>query len=202
MRSQIKKHALLRPLYGRVIGGIPGLGTPAEVVARFTGSADAPAAQADRIIRFYTLLSGMTGFVTGLPGLLGQLVTLPADVAGTAILQLHLCAAFAVLAGRNPADPATRDLCIDCVLGNTEREDEVDDAEEAATRFGLKLLERGARFGAEFALGRVAKNVARRLPIVGGVVGGASDVYSTRRVGLAAQRVFLGQTLKATREAE
>lgn len=191
MKSTIREYVLLRPLYQRVLRGLPLLGTPQKAAAGVSG--EPQAAAADQLITRYTTLCGTTGFVTGLPGFLGQIVMLPADVAGVALLQLHLCAAIAVLSGRDPNDPAVRDLCIDCLLGEVAPHGEEDEKKEAKKRFGLRAATFGVRFAAERSLKFVTSKAARRLPILGGILGGASDVVMTRRVGHMAKQVFLEQ---------
>lgn len=194
------KSYLLRPLYDRVIQGLPALGTPDDVARRFRGSATREEA-ADRIVTLYTGLGGSAGFAFGLPGWLLMPITLPANLTTVAALQLHLSAAIARLADRDLADPATRDECIRCLLDRMDHSGENSEEEEVTSRTGVKLAERGVRFVAEKATrlaGRAARSVvlrktgAKRLPFIGGVLGAGSDGIVTRHVGLCAKERFLG----------
>lgn len=194
------KSKLLRPFYDKAIQGLPVLGTPADVAARFGGRDGWQDADGDRIVALYTSLSGATGFVLGLPGFLLMPVTLPADMAGAALLQLHMSATFAHLAGRDLHAPETRDACIDCLLEKITSKGKNSEEEEVASRTSVKLLERGVRYvlskSAKMA-GKAARNYAlrrigaRRLPVVGGLLGAGSNAYVTAHVGRCAQEKFL-----------
>lgn len=193
------KSALLNPLYKKVQDGVPGLGTPAEMADRFRGDGS-PEAAADRIVGVYVGLCGATGFVCGLPGFLMLPITLPTNLAGVAALQLHMCATVAVVGGHDPAHPSTRELSVRCLLKKFDESRDNTEEEEVATRTSVKLAERAVRFTLEQST-RFAKKAARsvvmrklgarRLPLVGGVLGAGSDAYATTHVGRCAKQLFL-----------
>jgi len=200
------KTLLLKPLYDRALDGLPVLGTPAETAGRFLAGPGTLHERAEQMAGTHTLLCASTGFVCGLPGFLMLPVTLPTNLAGVAVLQLHLCAATAFMGNHDPRDEVVRDRCIACLIGGTDAEhlEERDEAVEVLDRSAVKLAERGIRFIAEGAVGLAtqatkwtAKKVVtsrlprRSLPILGGVLGGASDAYSTGHVAEAARRTFL-----------
>lgn len=191
------KSVFLKPLYDRVIQGIPVLGTPEDVARRFSKG---DAAAVDRLVTLYTGLSGATGFVCGLPGILLSAITLPANVTGVAMLQLHMCAAMAVLAGEDVKDKRTRDRCIACLLERRDRKGRNSGEEEVEKRAAVKLAERSLRFAAERTIGWAGKRarraifrrvVARRVPILGGILSAGSDAYMTSFVGKLARQEFL-----------
>lgn len=190
------KNAILTRFYNRAIEGLPLLGPPSAVVQRMQG--DDPEAKADSVIQLYTVLCGSTGFLCGLPGYAAMPVTIPANIAGVALLQLHMTATLATIYGRDVHADATRKACIQCVVENSEHTPERkhtperDEGHEFSSRIGTKLAERGMRFLSEQAT-RIFRKAGqmRSLPLVGGLVGGVSDVYATRRVGRAARRAFL-----------
>ncbi|MEM1044182.1 MAG: hypothetical protein AAGI91_16355 [Bacteroidota bacterium] len=200
MRSHI-----LRLLYNRAVGGLPVLGTPAETAARFLSGPGTLTERAEEMGKTHTMLCASTGFVCGLPGFLMLPVTLPTNLAGVALVQLHLAAATAFMGGHDPHDKAVRERAIGCLLGRgTEEATEEDEAVEVIDRSAVKLAERGIRFLAESTVGLAVRagrwgvtNVVTRqfprrsLPLVGGVLGGASDAYSTNKVAEAARDAFI-----------
>ncbi len=124
-------------------------------------------------------------------------VVIPANVAGVALLQLHMSAAIAVLDGRDPRDASVREQCIDCVSGDAEVGSDRDGTQGFIGRLTAKVGGRGVQFVSERLarqIGRTAGRSVRSLPLVGGVVSGFLDVRSTREVGRKAQRVFLTST--------
>lgn len=194
------KSQILKPLYNKVTRGLPGLGTPLDVARRINGGAGAREAAADRTIALYTGLGGGSGFVFGLPGFLLLPLTVPANITTVAALQLHMCAAIAALGGHDLESPETRDRCIRCLLEKLNEQGENSEDEEVASRFGVKLAERGVRFAAEQATRAVGWMARRamlrkiglgRLPLVGGLLGASSDAVVTRHVGRCAKEAFL-----------
>jgi hypothetical protein len=194
---------LLRPLYGRALEGLPLLGTPAQTAGRYLVRPGKIVERADDMAAVHIALSASTGFVCGLGGFLTLPVTLPTNVAGVALLQLHLCASTAFLAGLDPKDASVRELSIACLTGETTLASR-DETQEVVDRSAVKVAERGIRLLAETAVsmaeaaGRfsatrfVTRRIPRRsLPLVGGMIGGMSDLYATRKVAAAAREAFL-----------
>lgn len=195
---------ILKPLYSRALVGLPLLGTPVETAARVLARPGTLHDRAREMASVHIALCTSTGFVCGLGGFLTLPVTLPANVVGVALVQLHLCASTAFLGAHDPADPAVRAKIFACMTGSVDPGIERDEAQEVADRSAVKVAERGIRLLAELTAGafEVAgkftinqafrRRVARRsLPLVGGVIGGTSDLYSTQRVAEAARMAFL-----------
>lgn len=185
---------MVNQLYGQALRDFPGVGTPATAAQSALAKTPSPTRAAERLRRRYTMYCGMTGFVCGLPGYAAVPVTVPTNVAGVLLLQLHMCAAISVLGGHDPESEEVRRWAVASVLDLTEEEDE--DRPDATgltgvlKRVGVKIGERAVRFTSEQAARWVGRRT-RSLPIVGGVIGGYSDVHSTRRVGREATERFL-----------
>ena len=204
------KIQLLRGLYDQAVEGLPVLGTPADMANQFRAETASSETAADQLTQRYMMLCGATGFVCGLPGYTSMPLTIPANVAGVLLLQFHLGATLAILAGRDPHDRAVRERVIDCVIDSHEekeadtgvREEEHESVEEdevrgLLSRFGSKLGERGLRYIGEQAtwlIRRAARHTgrgARSLPLLGGAVAGISDGYATREASRRVRRAFL-----------
>lgn len=201
---------ILDRLYPRALDGLPGLGTPQEFAERFREDADSPRERGEKLVRAHIALSSATGFASGLGGWLTLPITLPANIAGVALLQVHMAASVAALAGKDPADELTRSRVLECLIGASPNPDEgpVRDAEqETLDRVALKLAEKGLRsavslageavtWGAKTAAKGVATSLAKRrllrgIPLVGGVIGALSDGFTTRQVARNALDMFL-----------
>lgn len=192
---------LLRPVYSRALKGLPLLGTPAEAARRYGGESGNLDTRADRIITAYVGMGGAAGFACGLPGILLTPITLPANVASVALIQMHMTASVAALGGHDLADVGTREKCIECLLEKITDEGMNTEKKEAAARTGVKVLERGARvafgltLGGKAARGALVRGtVLRRVPLIGGVIGAGSDAYVTAFVGRCAKRMFLADS--------
>jgi hypothetical protein len=190
------KRSVFRLVYRRVLKGLPGVGDPGELARKArAGTSDLESA-ADRIVATHTALGTSQGFLFGLPGLLLLPVTLPANLAAAAAVQLHMAASLAALTGLRPEDPAVRDRCVDCLLRRGPGGPSADEEEEILTRTGVKLAERGARWAVGRAVRRAARSALRRVglrsvPLVGGIIGGGSDGWRTRAVARCARAEFI-----------
>ena len=191
------RRPLFRLVYRRVLGGLPGLSPPDVLAERLRASSASLDAAADRAVALHVTLGSSQGFLFGLPGLLLLPLTLPANLAAAAAVQLHMVATLAALAGHDPRDEEVRERCIECLLRRGPGGPSAEEAEEVATRASVKLAERGARWAAERAVRAVARSGLRRVgirsvPLVGGILGGASDGWVTRSVARCGREAFLG----------
>ena len=191
MPTSILRAALLKPLYAQALREWPLLGTPVAVAARYDRSGLSQTEAADELITYYTSLGGGAGFIFGAPGLVLAPVTLPVNIASVALLQLHMCAALATLGGFDAHSQAARELSIRCLLGEGNATVEQDEAKGVLWRVAAKAAERGVRTLGEQVVRRASHGVVRRLPFIGGLIGGMSDAVATRRVGEAARKAFL-----------
>lgn len=187
--------SLANRLYHQALREVPGLGTPAASAQAFLDAASSPRAAADRVRRRYVVYCTMLGFTCGLPGYASAPVTVPTNIAGVFMLQLHMCAVVAVLGGRDPEEDEIREQSVQCVLEPSTDESEPTGWTGLARRVGIKLGERGIRFASEQAVRWVGRRT-RTLPLVGGVVGGYSDLQSTQAVGRRATDLFLTEQAK------
>lgn len=196
------KRSVFRFVYGRVLRGLPGLGTPRDVAARARAESPDLDAAAARIVRTHTALGASQGFVFGLPGWLLLPVTLPANLAAAAAVQLHMAASLAALAGDAPESPEIRERCVSCLLRPAPGQPPEAEEEELARRTRGKLVERGARWAVGRGVKRVARSALRRVgvrsvPLVGGIIGGGADGWRTRNVAACAVAEFLGEEVAA-----
>ena len=176
------KTTVLENLYEQAIDGLPIIGTPQRMRDTIAG-----ANGVDEMIALYASLGGLVGFTLGLPGYLFMPVTVPADIAANATLQIHLCAAVALFAGEDLASPETRRRILRCVSDHLDE----DEPTEFAERTGIKLGERGVRFLTENSLKSLGRAGGRGIPILGGLLGAGTNSYATLKIGRAAVAEFL-----------
>ena len=201
--TSVRRFVLDR-LYPSVLDGVPGLGTPQERAAEARAGGGSLDEQADRLVVRHLTLSSTAGFVSGLGGWLTLPITLPANLAAVASVQLHMAASIAVLAGHDPRQPGTRERVLKCLVGSGPADPARDAEQETLDRVGLKLAERGLNFVVTSAVDavrwgarQVVKKQVRRkflrgIPLIGGFIGAASDGYVTHKVAEAARAEFLG----------
>ncbi len=162
-----------------------------------------PEAAIRRIIRESVAASGAQGFITGLGGLAALPVSLPANMAGSLIINARMVGAIAYLRGYSLNDPHTQAMIMLTAAGSS--------AQAVLSELGVKLGKEAAKAAiaavpmtvirmvnqkagfyllAKYGTKRSAVTLAKMVPGVGGVVGGGVDATATRAIGQAAQKVF------------
>ncbi len=195
---------VLDRLYPRALDGLPGLGTPQAFADSFRNGPGTLRERAEALTRRHVVVSSAAGFLGGLGGLLLMPVTVPANIAAVALLQLHMAASVAALAGENPALPSVRERIMGCLVGETPAPEEARTTEEETLdRLGLKLAERGLNAlitvgvgvvrwaGRRAATQVIERRLLRGIPMVGGLIGAVSDGYVTSNVAEAALAAFV-----------
>ena len=158
----------------------------------------------DAVIDQHIRLAGVQGFATGLGGLITLPVALPANLTGIAIVQARMVAAIAHLRGYDLDDPRVRTAVITCLLGEEGIADRLKKSSLVSSPMAIATapvfdpeLDRqvsGEVVGeliARISGKKMALTVTRRIPLLGGVVGGGVDGWSTYRVGLYADKSLI-----------
>jgi len=158
------------------------------------------------IIKQHAVAGSVGGFVTNLGGFVTSLAAMPANLATLALTQSRMVAAIAHLRGYDLDDPRVRAAIVMCLLGRTLVDDMVAKGQLPSTPIGVatapmsdakleqqicqKVLSAWlAQIGGKQAVALVGK----RLPVIGGGVGAATDGLSTRAVGRYAASQFVSR---------
>ena len=209
--------AVLRRVLNAAINGV-GVAPGARVMAgrqlvRHHGDHEAAIKS---VITQHTVAGGVGGFVTNLGGVATTLASMPANLATLALTQSRMVAAIAHLRGYDLDDPRVRSAIVMCLLGRTLVDDLVARGELPSTPIGVatapmtdpKLEQQICERVLTAWLGQIGGKqavalIGKRVPVIGGGVGAATDGFSTRAVGryAASQFVTRRQVAKAETEA-
>ncbi len=180
-------------------GPIPGAVASGDAALRKAGGDAEEAIEA--LIAQHVKLSGAQGFLTNVGGLLTMAVTVPLNIAGLILLQCHLAASILHVRGYDLSRPAVRDAVLvsllekdarkalsksqgltmsPAALATADPKPETQAAIAQAVTTQLVALSGGKQ---------IAKFVARRIPVLGGAIGGAGDAWSTRAIGKEAAKI-------------
>ncbi len=156
------------------------------------------------VIVTHVRYAGAQGFLTNLGGLTTIAVTVPTNISGLALVECRMIAAIAHIRGYDLKDPRVRNAVLVCLLGEEAIERLVSEQRLPAPPMALatapahdpsldRLIsaEVAADLMAQVAGKRMAGTVARRIPLVGGLVGMGTDGYATWKVGRYAERELL-----------
>lgn len=203
-RGGVVAGGVLRRVLDLAIDGYSGL----------PGARSAAAAQLDKkhdreqaieaLTRHHIAMAGAQGFVTNLGGLATLAVSIPANLTGVMVVQSRLVAAIAHLRGYDLDDNRVRSAVLMCLLGPHTVEALIKSEELPSTPLAVATapmfdpdLDRAI---SEKVLGqlmtqvggkRVSLLLARRVPLIGGVVGAGTDSWATITIARYADEQFV-----------
>ena len=180
---------LLDALYEKSINGIPKLSQPIDVLANdYLSKNNSTEKAARQFVNYQVAKCTTSGFVTGLGGLITLPVAIPANVSSVMYVQMRM---IACLAG----------ISIDQII------------KQAGIKFGTKFTTAmvkkipstvltkinqkvGFRFLTKFGEKGII-NIAKLVPVVGGVIGGGFDLVETKVIANRAYKMFIKGDLSA-----
>jgi hypothetical protein len=156
------------------------------------------------VIENHVRYAGAQGFLTNLGGLATMAYMVPTNISGLALVECRMIAGIAHLRGYDLGDPRVRNAVLVCMLGEESVRDLVAAKKLPAPPMalatapehdpGLDLVisaEVASDLVQKVAGKRLAGTAARRIPLVGGLVGMGADGYATWKIGRYADRELL-----------
>jgi hypothetical protein len=156
------------------------------------------------LIENHVRMAGAQGLLTNVGGLVTMAVTVPTNITGMALIQCRMVAAIAHLRGYDLADKRTRNAILASLLGEERMLSLIKKKKLPGTPMALATApvhdphldnimanEVAAELITKVAGKRVASTVARRVPIVGGLVGAGTDGFATWQIGRYVDRELL-----------
>jgi hypothetical protein len=200
----------VRTMLDRAIDGVGPLRSAAASADSKLVDAGGDVEQAvQSLVRLHVGLAGVQGFVTNLGGIAALAVSIPANVVGVTLVQCHLIAGVAHLRGYDLENPRVRNAILTCILGKDAVGDLVRTKKIPSSPMGLAtspvhdpvlddLISREVTTDllARTAGRRAVTMVGRRVPLLGGVVGGGSDAIMTWQIGQYAARELRDRNLR------
>jgi len=189
--------------YDKVLNGVPGLDSAGEIAQKYMAQEGTLHEKANSLIRWQNAKAGTSGFITGIGGLMTLPVAIPANLASVLYIQIRMIAAIAHLGGYNLREDKVKTMVYICLVGNFAK----DIIQEAGIMFGTKLTVRAVESISERSLlainqrvgfrllstygAKGAINLGKAVPLVGGLIGGLIDTFTTNLIGNIARNAFL-----------
>jgi hypothetical protein len=205
MTASFVHEALTRAIYG--VGPLPGAAHAADKqLAEQKGDVDRGIHE---VVENHVRYAGAQGFATNLGGIVTAAVTIPANIAGLALIQARMVAGIAHLRGYDLEDARVRDAVLACMLGEETVRTLVRKKKLPAPPMAIatapvhdpeldKIIaaEVTSELLTKVAGKRVATTVGRRVPVVGGLFGAGADGFATWKIGRYADRELLPRHLR------
>lgn len=194
----------LRKLLELAIEGAPGMPGARAAAATQLGRRMDREHALDSLAAQHVMMAGAQGFATNIGGVLAAMMAVPANLAGLSVIQCRLVATIAHLRGYDLDDPRVRTAILVCLLGEARVKELVEDGDLPSTPMGIATAP--AHDPAldsqvsDFVMGNLLSQVGgkklplllgKRIPVLGGGVGAATDSYQTHVIGAYARQQFV-----------
>lgn len=193
----------MRKVLEVAIDGAVGVPSARDSAVSHLGKKPDREAAIDALVTQHVALAGAQGFATNLGGLVTMAVTLPANLAGVSVIQCRMVAAIAHLRGYDLDDNRVRSAILMCLLAENTATGLIKSGDLPSTPMAIATA---PAFDADLdstianhVLGQLMQQLggkklgvllARRIPIIGGGVGAATDGWSTFTVASYARAEF------------
>jgi len=189
--------------YAKAIGGMPGLESAQQLAEEFMKEEGTLTQKANKLIRWQNAKAGMSGFMTGIGGLLAMPLTIPANIGSVLYIQIRMVSAIAYMGGYDLKDNRVKSLVFLCIAGNTGKdilknigiawtEKVVSNALNHISKEAIIKINKavGFKLVSQFG-GKGFINLSKVVPLVGGIVGATFDAVTTNTMGNFARKVFI-----------
>ena len=195
-------------------GNIPGFGTSEEMAKKYLDKYGSVNKAIDKLVNWQITSAATAGFVTNLGGLVTMPITLPANVAGVMAIQLRMIGAIAELGGFHENTEEKKTGMYLCLLGSQAGDVLSKTASHFAVKFATASLKKlpGAvltKINQQIGFRLVTKfgekgllNIHKAIPVLGGVVGGTIDAFSTHAIAKAAKALFLDEIIEFEKQEQ
>lgn len=191
--------------YEKAINGVPGLDSADEMAQEYLKGSGSMEDRVNSLIRWQNTKAGTSGFLSGLGGIMLMPVTIPANISSVMYVQIRMIAAIARMNGHDLRSDRVRTLVYACLCGNAAK----DIVKEVGIKVGTKLTEKAIRNISAEVIVKInqavgfrlltkfgqtgAVNLAKAIPLVGGIVGATFDSVTTNAVGNFARDTFAAE---------
>lgn len=200
--------------FDKANGNIPGFGTSQEMAQKYLDKYGSVNAAIDHLINWQITSAATAGFVTNLGGLATMPITLPANVAGVMAIQLRMIGAIAELGGFHENSEEKKTGMYLCMLGSQANDVLAQTASQFAVKFTTASLKKlpgtiltkinrqvGFRLFTKFGEKGLV-NLHKAIPVLGGIIGGTVDAFSTYAIAKAAKALFLNEIIEFEKQEQ
>lgn len=207
MSSKLEKHQwtmVLDDLYTKALDGIPGVSKSVDELANdYLQKNETTDKAVKALIKNQITKCGTSGFLTGLGGIITLPVAIPANISSVLYVQLRMIAAIAKIGGFDVRSDQVQTLAYTCLTGSAIADVLKKTGIEVGERITISAINKipgkvltsinqkvgftlFTKFGTEGAV-----NLVKLAPLAGGIIGGAFDIASTKKIAKNAYIIFV-----------
>lgn len=201
---------LLDALYEKSINGVPKVSQPIDVLANdYLSKNNSTEKAARQFINYQVAQCTTSGFVTGLGGLITLPVAILANVSSVMYVQMRIIVCLAYMGGYDTNSDQVRTLVYACLAGISIEQIIKQSGIKFGTKFTTAMVKKipgtvltkinqkvEFRFLTKFGEKGII-NIAKLVPVVGGVIGGGFDLVETKVIANRAYKMFIKGNLSA-----
>jgi hypothetical protein len=201
--TQEKTMQALEWVYEKAISDVAGLDSAQHLADDYLRKGGTLEEKINALIRWQSSMSGASGFITGLGGLLTIPASIPANVISVMFIQIRMIAAIATMCGHDVKEESVKTSVLLSLMGDAAVDlvkdfgisAAADVAISAITNIpgkSLTAINRVVGFNLLAKTGQTGLiNLGKTVPILGGVISGATDAFTTYTIGNFARDKFL-----------
>lgn len=191
--------------YNKAINGLPGVDTAEELAREYMAGEGNLKSKAESLVRWQIAKTGTSGFLTGLGGIITLPVAIPANITSVLFVQIRMIAGIAVMGGHDVREDKVKTLVYMCLCGSAV----TDFLKDVGIHVGSKLtvsainkisgatitkINQAVGFRLLTKFGQTgAVNLGKAVPLIGGIIGGAVDSFTTNTIGDVAITTFINE---------
>ena len=189
--------------YAKALSGTGAFDSAYQLAEDFLNKTTSNEAAVERLASWQVAKCATSGFVTGLGGLLTLPVAIPANISSVLLIQLRMILSIAIIGGFDPRSEQVKSLAFVCLTGNVApailKEIGIS-SKQRVTKEAIQKISEAIILKINYLVkvrlltktGRIGViGFGKAIPLLGGMVGGAMDAFSTQSVANAARRLFI-----------
>ena len=201
--NESKMMELLDWCYDKSVNGLPKMETAEELAQKYLHKHKNVDNAINEFVNWQTAKCTTSGFLTGLGGLMTLPVALPTNITSVLYVQIRMIAAIAHMRGYDLKDDQVKTFVYVALTGQAATDILKQAGIKIGTKMSTSLIKKipfaiikqinkavGFRLVTKFGQKGVI-NLGKCIPVVGGIIGGGMDLFSTRTIAKAAQKLFV-----------
>ncbi|MCB9016405.1 MAG: EcsC family protein [Lentimicrobiaceae bacterium] len=189
--------------FEKAVLGLPGMDTAEDLAKSYLQQKGTLTERVNALIRWQNTKAGSSGFITGVGGFATLPVSIPANLVSVLYFQVRMVAAIAFMGGYDIRDDRVKSLIYICLAGNMAKDILQEIGIRAGSRITASIIGQisektimaiNQKIGIQLLTktsGRGTINIGKAVPLVGGLIGGTFDVFTTNLIGNIARNTFI-----------